>query len=186
MTLDQYSLIVSLGSIAIFCGTLIVFLASMLSPKLKDYLLQKEYEEYVFIVLIISGMSVAGSLIYQLIYNTPVCELCWWQRIFLYPIAIMSLVTYLTNKSKDWHISTLILSLFGLFYASYHYYYHYMGFVLGRKLELPCSVGGLMPACTDSPILIFGFITIPFMGIMVFGSILLITLLIIKNKYEHK
>lgn len=124
-------------------------------------------------IAVIAIVSVVGSLIYQLVYETPVCELCWWQRIFLYPVAIIAPVA-LWYKTRETHVTVAVLSAFGLWYALYHYYYHFQGFVLGNKLTLPCSYGGLMPACTDSPILVFGFATIPFLGIMVFGSFLML------------
>lgn len=180
MSLDQFSTILSVGSISIFILCLGTFSMYFFSKEIKGWLEKIEYEKYIYLILIISIMSVVGTLIYQLIYKTPVCELCWWQRIFLYPIVLIALVNYIIAKSRETHIVVMILSFFGLVYSSYHYYYHYMGYVLGRKLELPCSAGGLMPACTDSPILIFGFITIPFMGIMMFGSLLLISILILK------
>lgn len=181
MTLDQYSTILSVGSIAIFGVLFTILILSFLSKSIKEKLENIEYFDYLYVILIVSSLAVAGSLIYQLTYNTPVCELCWWQRIFLYPTVIISLVAYLWRKSKDAHINIFILSLFGFAYSCYHYYYHFRGFVLGQKIELPCSVGGLLPACTDSPILIFGFITIPFMGVMLFGSILILSFLAYKK-----
>jgi disulfide bond formation protein DsbB len=186
MTLEFYSTLLTLGSIILFALTLVTFCLYFFSKKVKARLEAIDYYEYVYVILVISSFAVAGSLIYQLIYLTPVCELCWWQRIFIYPTVVIALAAYLF-KEKYSHITIGILSLFGLFYATYHYYYHFLGFVLGQKVDLPCSVGGLLPACTSSPILIFGFITIPFMAIMELGTIILICILahkVIKNNYE--
>jgi disulfide bond formation protein DsbB len=182
MSLEHYSTLLSLGSIGIFTAIFLISVFSFFSEKVNKKLEGFGYFNYIYVILIISGLSVAGSLIYQLVYNTPVCELCWWQRIFLYPTVIISLVAYINQKYKEAHTNILILSIFGLFYACYHYYYHFKGFVLGQKVELPCSYGGLLPACTDSPILIFGFITIPFMGVLVFTSIILVCFLVYKYK----
>jgi disulfide bond formation protein DsbB len=108
------------------------------------------------------------------VYQTPVCELCWWQRIFLYPTSVITLVA-LWFKTRETHVTVAILSALGLYIACYHYYYHFQGYVLGKTLSIPCSFGGLLPACTNSPILVFGFVTIPFMGIMIFASLLILT-----------
>ena len=176
MTLDQYSTLLVSGSIALFVVAVGCAIAVLISPQTRARLTKIDYTWYIAALAAISVVSIIGSLIFQLTYETPVCELCWWQRIFLYPVSVISLVA-LWYKTREAHVTIGILSLFGLWYASYHYYYHFQGFVLGNKLTLPCSYGGLMPACTDSPILVFGFATIPFMGIMVFGSMFAIALL---------
>ncbi len=173
MTLELYSTILVAGSIAMFAALIGACVMYAFFRTVREKLRQVRYERYIAALAAVSILSIAGSLIYQLVYMTPVCELCWWQRIFLYPISVITLVA-LWYKTRETHVMVAILSAFGLFYALYHYYYHFQGFVLGNTLTLPCSYGGLMPACTDSPILIFGFATIPFMGIMVFGSLLVL------------
>lgn len=189
MTLDVYSTILAIGSIGIFAGLLIALIGYLVSSKVRSHILGHSYERYIAALALISVLSIVGSLIFQLVYQTPVCELCWWQRIFLYPVSVITLVA-LWYKARETHVTVAILSAFGLWYALYHYYYHFQRFVLGNTLTLPCSYGGLMPACTDSPILIFGFVTIPFLGIMVFGSMLLLawlahtTLHQSRNKHE--
>jgi len=176
MTLDQFSTLLTICSTLLFLGLLGTIVASVVSKRAKEKLESLEYRKYVIGLTVIASAAVAGSLTFQLVYQTPVCELCWWQRIFMYPMVVITLVS-LWKKAKEAHLMTGILSLFGLWYASYHYYYHFKGFVLGQKLTLPCSYGGLMPGCTDSPILIFGFATIPFMSLMAFGSVFMLSFL---------
>ncbi len=175
MTLDQYSVLLVSGSIAMFFLAVGVGVGALFFPSIRTRLIAIDYKWYLAVLAAISVVSIIGSLTYQLVYETPVCELCWWQRIFLYPVSVITLVA-LWFRTREAHVTVGVLSLFGLWYASYHYYYHFQGFVLGNKLSLPCSYGGLMPACTDSPILVFGFATIPFMGIMVFGSMIAVVL----------
>ena len=174
MSLDAYSTILALGSIVLFATLVLAWVGYAVAPKVRTHLLSHSYERYLTAIAAIGVASVIGTLIFQLAYETPVCELCWWQRIFLYPIPVIALVA-LWYKAKESHVTIAILSGFGLWYALYHYYYHFQRFVLGNTLTLPCSYGGLMPACTDSPILIFGFATIPFLGIMIFGSFLMLS-----------
>lgn len=175
MTLNTYSTLLAFGSIAIFVLLAGVGILCLLSPVTRVYIERISYFRFIATIAGVALLSIAGSLTYQLVYGTPVCELCWWQRIFLYPISAITLVA-LWYKSRETHITVAVLSAFGLWYALYHYYYHFQAFVLGNKLALPCSYGGLMPACTDSPVFVFGFVTIPFMGIMIFGSMLLLAL----------
>lgn len=173
MTLDVFSTILVLSSIGLFVVLVGVGIAYCVSRDMREKLQGIPYERYIVTIAVISVLSIVGSLIFQLVYETPVCELCWWQRIFLYPVSVITLVA-LWFKTRETHVTVAILSAFGLWYALYHYYFHFQRFVLGNTLTLPCSYGGLMPACTDSPILIFGFATIPFLGIMVFGSMLIL------------
>ncbi len=173
MSLDLYSLFLSIGALVIASSVIVIVVAFLFSDRHRDKIMQIDYERWLIVIGSIAILATLTSLIYQFIYKTPVCELCWWQRIFLYPIEVITLVA-IWKKTKEAHITVAILATIGLFFASYHYYYHFQGFVLGNKLTLPCSYGGLLPACTDSPILVFGFITIPFMGILIFVAVLLL------------
>jgi disulfide bond formation protein DsbB len=173
MSLDLYSLFLSIGALVIASSVIVIVVAFLFSDRRRDKIMQIDYERWLIVIGSIAILATITSLIYQFIYKTPVCELCWWQRIFLYPIEVITLVA-IWKKTKEAHITVAILAAIGLFFASYHYYYHFQGFVLGNKLTLPCSYGGLLPACTDSPILVFGFITIPFMGILIFVAVLLL------------
>jgi disulfide bond formation protein DsbB len=173
MTLELYSTILTVGSVGIFLSLLGLLVASLTTKSGKTLTSRIRYEQYIALIAAISVASIIFSLTYQLVYETPVCELCWWQRIFLYPVSVISLVA-LWFRTRETHITTAILAGFGLYIACYHYYYHFQGYVLGKTLSIPCSFGGLLPACTNSPILVFGFVTIPFMGIMVFGSFLIL------------
>ncbi len=173
MNLDQYSLLLTLGLFAVSGILLACSVLYAIVPRVRRHIDRHAYRSFLIAIATLGLSSIVGALIYQLVYLTPVCELCWWQRIFLFPIAIIALVA-IWYRSKEAHLTVAILSAIGLFYAAYHYYYHFQGLVLGNKLALPCSSGGLLPACTDSPILVFGFVTIPFMGILVFTSMLVL------------
>ncbi len=176
MTLETFSIVLALGSMALFGVLLIVGVGYLTSSGIRSLVRLILYEQFLLGLFFISVSSIAFSLTYQLVYMSPVCELCWWQRIFLYPVSVITFVA-LWFKTRETHVTVGILAAGGFWYACYHYYYHFQGFVLGKTLSLPCSYGGLMPACTDSPVLVFGFITIPFMGIMVFGSMLIVAVL---------
>lgn len=185
MSLELYSTILTIGSIGIFVGLFGLLASSLTTKKGLIFIRSIRYEQYIALIAAVSVASIIFSLVYQLVYETPVCELCWWQRIFLYPVSVISLVA-LWFRTKETHITTAILAGFGFYIACYHYYYHFQGYVLGKTLSIPCSFGGLLPACTNSPILVFGFATIPFMGIMVFGSFLILAWLAFKvNKNEQ-
>jgi disulfide bond formation protein DsbB len=120
------------------------------------------YFVWMKIIFLISLASIVGALIYQEIYMTPVCPLCWQQRMLIYAVAIISGVSIYV-KDKLAHYSILIISAFGFYIAAGHYYYHYLKYVVKNPLALPCDAEGI----------VFGFVTIPLMSICVFTPFLI-------------
>lgn len=172
MDLFQFSYLTIFAVSAVFFIELCVAIATLLSSRARTYVYSFSYTTYLYGIGALALASTIGALIYQLVYLTPVCELCWWQRIFMFPlIAIIGVALY--TKERTAHITTGVLATAGLMYATYHYYYHFQGLVLERTLSLPCSSFGLLPSCTDSAILLFGFVTIPLMAVLSFGAILI-------------
>jgi disulfide bond formation protein DsbB len=91
----------------------------------------------------------------------------------MFPIDVVILVA-LYFRERFAHVTTAILAAFGAFYAGYHYYYHFQVHVLKNALSLPCSTFGLIPGCSETKVLAFGFATIPFMALCAFLSILIL------------
>jgi disulfide bond formation protein DsbB len=172
MSLDLYSYFLSISVLALGSVALLTLIGYITSTKVRTQIQSIPYFHIVKLIGFLAIFSTIGVLVYQLYYEVEVCELCWWQRIFMFPIDIIVLVS-LYYKTRTNHVIIGILAAFGTFFAGYHYYYHFRGWVLGEIVSLPCSVGGLLPACTDNNgILQFGFITIPFMALIVFLTIL--------------
>ena len=162
-----YSLILSLGVLGILAMTLISIMVFIFYSRWRKYLQEIPYFTYLKIIGTIAIASTTLAMIYQLYYELDVCILCWWQRIFIFPIDIVILVS-IWKKIRGNHIITWLLALGGTFFAGYHYYYHFIWWVLKLPVFLPCEQGGLLPACTDhNGVLTFGFITIPFMSLVV-------------------
>ena len=125
-------------------------------------------------IAVISGGSMIGAIIYEYIYKTAPCEMCWWGRVALFPIfpiTLLALRYKITNVNKI----IMLLAGIGLLIGVYHYYYHFNIYVLDNALTMPCDSASLLPACSDNNgILIFGFITMPFMGILNFLSMIIL------------
>lgn len=74
------------------------------------------------IIFVLSLVSTFGSLYFSEVLGLIPCELCWFQRIFMYPILIISLFAFFRNKSKFSAEIILVLSFLGLIVSSYHSY----------------------------------------------------------------
>ncbi len=110
--------------------------------------------------------AVVGSLIYSDIVGFPPCDLCWWQRIFMYPQAIVLLVAM---KKKDKTIIDYLvpLSVLGAIVSLYQSFVQW-GFFIGGGPGC-VSLGG---ECAKVYFTAYSYITIPFMSFTVFSYII--------------
>lgn len=122
-----------------------------------------------WILKIIFVGAVIGSLIYSEIIGFAPCVLCWYQRIAIYPIAIL-LFTASLSKSALLRLQTLILASAGLAVALYHNFITWFPGAAGT-----CGVGG--PSCTVLYVFKLGYITIPMMSATVLLAGIVLTLL---------
>lgn len=123
------------------------------------------------LALLQSIAATAGSLIFSELLKFPPCILCWYQRIFMYPLIVI-LAVGIWKKDKNIPFFVLPLSIIGLIISFYHNLLYY-GII--PESSAPCVLG---ISCTTKFIEWFGFITIPFLSMI---SFLLITLLVFLN-----
>lgn len=126
-------------------------------------------------VLIISLTSTLGSLYFSEILKLPPCLLCWYQRIFMYPLVVIFAIG-IWKKDKNIPFFALPLSIIGTVIAAYHNLLYYK--IIPESLA-PCTLG---ISCTTKQIELLGFITIPFLSLLAFISITIIVLL--HKKYS--
>jgi disulfide bond formation protein DsbB len=102
------------------------------------------------------------------------CVLCWYQRIFLFPLVIV-LAMGLFPFDKSVVKYALPLAVAGWLTAVYHNLL-YAG-IIPESIQ-PCSKG---VSCTEKYIDLFGFITIPMLSLFSF-SIIIALLILIKKR----
>ncbi|WP_138419764.1 disulfide oxidoreductase [Aquibacillus sediminis] len=129
-------------------------------------------EQIMFVIWAQSVVATLGSLFFSEVMRFTPCELCWYQRILMYPLVIIYGVSLV---KKDWNMSLpgLILSGIGVFVSLYHY--------LIQKTNLFPNAGdscGLVP-CTTEYVNYFGFITIPLMALTAFIIIFTLHMLLL-------
>lgn len=175
--LELYSTILAIGVLGIAAIVAISLILFVVSKKVRKRMQDISYRYYMSAIGILSLGATIFALTYQLWYGLLVCELCWWQRIFMFPIEFIVTVT-LIKKIYGNHLATGALSVFGIFFAGYHYFLHYKSWVLKEDVFSSCSVGGILPSCTDPAwVVIFGWLTIPFMALIIFISIFWLSIL---------
>ncbi len=118
------------------------------------------------IIFAISLSALIGSLLYSNIVGYPPCELCWIQRIFLYP---QTLLAYLALRKRDMNMVgyLLPLSIIGAIVALYHSYIQWGG---GFSVAPCVATGG---ECAKVFVLSYSYITIPFMSFSIFAYLII-------------
>jgi disulfide bond formation protein DsbB len=106
---------------------------------------------------LIAVVATAGSLNYQYGLGLFPCELCWYQRILMYPLVVVLGYATLTDQ-VDAHRLLLPLSIPGIAVSAYHSY-------LQTTPRLQCSFAG----CGRVQFRLFGTLTIPNQALVAFS-----------------
>ncbi|MDQ3089934.1 MAG: disulfide bond formation protein B [bacterium] len=128
-------------------------------------------KNYLLLGFLVSLLAIIGSLSFSNIVGFDPCVLCWWQRVFIYPLPLLFLVA-LIKKDRGVYKYAIPLSLVGGIIALYHSYIN-----LGGSSILPCTAEG--SACAKLYVFEFGYIIIPLMSLTI--ALYIITLSLIAR-----
>lgn len=128
----------------------------------------------IWLAWVVALVATVGSLIYSEVIHFEPCRLCWYQRIAMYPMAVILLVGAIRRDAMV-KFYALPLSLIGLGISVYHY-------LLQRFPRLEGGSCDPDNPCSNIFVEIFGFITIPFMAGCGFIVISVLLGLYVNNK----
>ena len=128
-----------------------------------------------YFILVVSFVATSGSLYFSEIKDYLPCSLCWFQRIFMYPIVVLSFIALLRND-KGIIYSLLPLSVIGIIFSTIHLFVENSG----SNDSSFCAVG---VSCAVKYINWFGFITIP---LLCFTAFLMIIISILVYHFKVK
>lgn len=120
---------------------------------------------WLFLAWLIALASTLGSLFFSEVLGLIPCELCWYQRIFMFPLAVILLVGMHPLDTKVLRYALPIAGI-GLLFTIYHCLL-FFGFI-PENLQ-PCSQG---VSCADDSMVLFGFLPIPLLSLAAFGLII--------------
>ena len=110
----------------------------------------------------VAAVSTVGSLWFSEVGGFPPCELCWYQRIAMYPlVVILGAAAWRGDPEPRWRV--LPMSLVGMALSAYHY-----------QLQLFPDQGSscdIAAPCTQQWVDEFGFVSIPFMAFCGFAVV---------------
>ena len=124
----------------------------------------------IFAAWLLASISTLGALFFGEVMRLPPCVLCWYQRIFMFPLVVILPMGLFPLDRKVVRYA-LPLATLGWLFADFH-----VLLVAGLIPESikPCTQG--VP-CSEKLIEWFGFVTIPLLAAMAFSTI--ITLLVL-------
>ncbi|PGL69703.1 disulfide oxidoreductase [Bacillus sp. AFS055030] len=134
----------------------------------------KKQQSILFLTWIVSIIATLGSLSFSVINHWTPCSLCWYQRIFMYPIVFIIGIAFYKNNIKD-VVYALPLSLIGMCISIYH--------ILIQKvpaLKETATQCGPVP-CTGDYLNWFGFITIPMLAFVAFLLINIFCIVLLRK-----
>lgn len=128
-----------------------------------------------FLCWLVAAVSTTGSLFFSYVMQFPPCVLCWYQRIFLFPLVII-LAMGLFPFDRGVVKFSLPLAMAGWGIALYHNLL-YSG-IIPESIQ-PCSRG---VSCTEKYIDLLGFVTIPMLSLLSFTTIIALLLILHRRK----
>ncbi|OHA20329.1 MAG: hypothetical protein A2836_03030 [Candidatus Taylorbacteria bacterium RIFCSPHIGHO2_01_FULL_45_63] len=132
-------------------------------------------QAFLFSFIIALGSTLV-SLYYSLIIGFTPCDLCWYQRIFMYPLVILFGIA-LWKKDNGVIKYGLALSSVGAIIAFYNSYLQYGGSPL-----LPCGIDVNAVSCGVRYIFEFGYVTLPLMSLT--GFVFIVTILFLRHRQK--
>jgi disulfide bond formation protein DsbB len=118
-----------------------------------------------WLAFLVSAVATGGSLFFSEVAHFVPCELCWFQRICMYPLSIMTLLMALADDHRAARY-LLPLPLVGAGVATYHLLVE-NGVVKQTQACLLSAPGG----CATKWINEFGFVTIPTLALTAFALV---------------
>jgi len=176
-----FDLFTTVGAVILIIATAAIFIASYSNnPNLKKIIsFLIKYSKYLIIVA--SFMAIVGSLIYSEILKFEPCVLCWWQRIFIYPVFIITLVSILKKDKNPFQYINPLMWL-ALATSLYHNYL----ITVARKTDSFLCDPNTAGACSDRYVEVLSVIDIPFMALSIILFILILSLVSLKDLKNQK
>ena len=165
------------GAILLQIFSVVALFLLFIGPKKNAYLsfIDKHYLPLGFLVALSASLF---SLVYSEIVGFPPCYLCWYQRVFTFPLVF---IFGMAIWHKDRKIVKYVLPLLsvGFVISVYQNFFYYFG----EGSALPCDASGV--SCYQQLVSEFGgYISIPMLALTSFLS--LITLVLVAHFYQKE
>lgn len=125
---------------------------------------------FIFGAWLVAAVSMLGALFFGEVMQLPTCVLCWYQRIFMFPLVLILPIGLFPLDRKVVRYA-LPLAVLGWPFAVFHVLL--IAGVIPEDIR-PCTQG--VP-CSEKVIEWFGFVTIPLLSVVAFSAIIALLVL---------
>jgi disulfide bond formation protein DsbB len=163
------------GAILLQIVSVIALFILFFGPK-KNVLLDFIYKHFLPIGFLISLFCTLFSLVYSEIIHFAPCYLCWFQRIFMFPLVFLFGVAFWDEDKRVVRYALPLLCA-GFLVSVYQNFFYYFG----ESSSLPCDASGV--SCYKQLVYEFGgYISIPMLALT--GFLALLTLVLVAHFYK--
>ena len=172
MSLDQVNNLIFVLTVLgqIFIVAAIIYL--IFFRKIKNKLINFLTKNTIALAFLVALFSTSASLYYSGIAGFIPCDLCWLQRIFLFPLVIILGLAWLKKKDEAIDYSLALISI-GTIISVYHNYIYYTA-----VSSTFCSITS---PCTQVYVTGYNYLSLPLMSLTAF---LMIGLLLLNKKFN--
>lgn len=126
---------------------------------------------------LVATTATLGALFLGEVMGMTPCVLCWYQRIFMFPIAIVLGIACFTDDRRG-AVYGLALALGGLVIAGYH---TLLVAGLIPKTWVPCSAG---VSCADQKLEILNGVQIPWLSLAAFSALAFLLAVYLRKSFR--
>lgn len=121
-----------------------------------------------FAIALVSSLAVL--FVGEIMGQAP-CNLCWFQRAFMFPLAVVLGIAALRADPNAW-VYGAALAVGGWLIAGFHTLV-YFG-IVPERIQ-PCTASG--PSCSGSDMTVLGSLPLPVLSLLAFSAIFILLLL---------
>ena len=168
--------LMAVGATVAVISAFLLWIAARLSTsaaEMRDAMLDSVAGYELWLACGVAAIATLGSLYLSEIVHLIPCKLCWFQRIFMYPLVVV-LGVAARRRDASVRLTTMLLAWIGAAIAVYHY----------AIQRYPSLGGGSCDAsapCSAAYIWQWDFVSIPYMAASAFGLILVLMFALRSN-----
>ena len=182
MSTADLSVFFALLSLACWAGTASTWLLWITSRfrgrEVSRVLFGDVQRQALWLAWLVAIVTTLGSLYFSEVAHFTPCKLCWYQRIAMYPLAIVLLVAaQRRDRGIAWYV--VPVATIGAAFAAYQTQ-------LQAFPQQPSSFCTLTEPCTVRYVWEFGFVSLPFMALTAFVFIITMTIVAARARVSEE
>ena len=175
-TMRLFFSLLAFGATVAIISSILLWLAARVNAgaaEMRDAILESVAGYELWLAFGVAAVATLGSLYLSEIAHLIPCKLCWFQRIFMYPLVIV-LGVAAWRRDASVRLTAMLLAWIGTAIAVYHY-------AIQRSPTLGGGSCDASAPCSAAYIWQWDFVSIPFMAASAFGLILVLMFALRSN-----